>query len=933
VVRLRTNSIHRIISRRNNKTPMEHTMIEAPSLVRILQGVAAATKGPHDCLSPVLQWLRSPAPGPRTTAAVGVSGAEEEDQTTSRRLSFNDWQRAIANELSDTDEVSYHLLNVALALSLLRERSRQKKPVATVNGLSQCWDLVRGAMTADGPTGDLFTASRNSQGFLTVPLCSILSSQGDIDELFRLHVWLPDQQRGNPDLALHSHQCFGQGWILAGKGEDCVYDVQDAASPAEATHAEYALAWNDGTSLDSTYKVHPASSVIKNTGRLIKAIARHTAVHAREASYTIPADVTHRSRVDPQALHATLFFFDSHRGFVKGAGVLGPKDGDTFTHNRAETLSTPRVLAQQVNDVRTWELLMEEGRRHARHTDWEHALRAFDRALSLCQSSQNFPHAAHFRNLTLGKLGDTNRRFGRYEAAKDILESVIAEMSPGAHQVEFQGELGVSYRHMNRLEDAKSAFECQYRTAQRLGLELQMCRAVGNLGMVNYQLSQQQHRDEKLLDAAIHQLEQRVDKARRLSARQENDAARKSSLKTWEIIGLGRLSLCHYAHGNADKAVSTSLAAHELSKDLPDATVRAMTRFLHGRALLLQGRRMEALSLFNVPGTCSPAIAFAREPSEEHRTYLGELVDIGADMNIVDREGYTALDHAVFNGDAETEALVLAGLKKNAAQKIELQLSDARLRKQYRELFQEHMRPVLLSRGADCLQQLRLAYARALASDESKKYVFDRLKFVPWRDFGTLGRLPAFTDGKVGEWLSMDDSASEEQPADFLVFISYRWMKKATDATSPDDEEHTQYLRMKGAVEELLRLHPSVEEQRVGIWVDYACINQADPRAGVSALPLIIAQCNAMISLVDDDYYDRAWCCVEVLMAQTLRRSYGLHLWYEQVKRSEKSAELPCEWKLREGMGADIDVDKKRLTYEEDRPKIMFLERQSRLLG
>ncbi|PHH91525.1 hypothetical protein CDD83_128 [Cordyceps sp. RAO-2017] len=906
--------------------------IGASSLTRTLQGVEAATKGPRHAVEPVLQWLRSP-PCPETAAAAGLSG--QSAQEGPRQLSLDDWQQAIATELSARDDMSRRLFNLALALSFLRERGRRKLSVSG-HDLSRCWALVRGALTDNGPAGDLFAVSRNSQGFLTVPLCSLSSSQGDIDELFRLHVWLPDQRRGNPDFALHSHQCFGQSWILAGEGEDFVYDVQEAESPAEATHAEYALAWSDGKSLDSTYKVHSASSVVKRTGRLVKATATQSTVYTRDSSYTIAANVTHRSQVRPRAFHATLFFFDSRRGFVRGAAVLGPKDLDAVTHHRTEPDSTPRMLARQVDDARTWELLMEQGRSHARRTDWEHALREFDRALSLCQSSQSLPNTAHFRHLTLGELGSTNRRFGRYGTAKDILEKVIAEMDPSAHQVEFQGELGVSYRHMNRLEDAKAAFESQYRTAERLGLEWQMCRAIGNLGMVNFQLSQQ-HRDERLLDTAIRQLEQRVETARSLRAQTERQqgqgTALESPLKTWEVIGLGRLSLCHYARGNAEEAISTSLAALEITRDSPDATVRAMTRFFYGRALLLQGRRMEALSLFNVPGTCSPAIALAKEPSEEHRAYLKELVDIGADMNIVDQEGYTALDHAVFNGDSDTEALVLDGLRKNAAQKIELQLTDSRLRKQYRELFQEHMRPVLLGGGPDCLQQLRRAYAQALASDESKRQVFDSLKFVPWRHFAALGRLPGRVDGIVVEWQPPRDTEPCERSADFLIFISYRWMKKATDATSPDDEQHSQYLRMRRAVEELLRLHPSIDERRVGIWADYACIDQADPSTGVGALPLIVAQCNAIVSLVDDEYYDRAWCLVEVLMAQTLRRSYGLHLWYEQVDRPGESGELLSGWGLREGKGREVSIENKGVTYEEDRPKVMFLERQSRLLG
>lgn len=97
---------------------------------------------------------------------------------------------------------------------------------------------------------------------------------------------------------------------------------------------------------------------------------------------------------------------------------------------------------------------------------------------------------------------------------------------------------------------------------------------------------------------------------------------------------------------------------------------------------------------------------------------------------------------------------------------------------------------------------------------------------------------------------------------------------------------------------------------------------------------MILAQCDAMISLVDGEYYDRGWCSVEVLMAQTLRNSYGIHHWYEQLwLPAEPGKAREGRWQLREGVDREIVMEDKLLTFEEDRPKVMFLERQSKLLG
>lgn len=117
-----------------------------------------------------------------------------------------------------------------------------------------------------------------------------------------------------------------------------------------------------------------------------------------------------------------------------------------------------------------------------------------------------------------------------------------------------------------------------------------------------------------------------------------------------------------------------------------------------------------------------------------------------------------------------------------------------------------------------------------------------------------------------------------------------------------------------------------------------ACIDQNDPERGVAALPIIVAQCNAVISLIDDQYYDRAWCTVEAMLIQQLCREYGYHLWYEQPE-----TQLPREQSqdvneaggncLRAGpKDRLISARDKKLSFEADREKIFFLERQTNLL-
>lgn len=88
-----------------------------------------------------------------------------------------------------------------------------------------------------------------------------------------------------------------------------------------------------------------------------------------------------------------------------------------------------------------------------------------------------------------------------------------------------------------------------------------------------------------------------------------------------------------------------------------------------------------------------------------------------------------------------------------------------------------------------------------------------------------------------------------------------------------------------------------------------------------------------MISLVDEAYYERAWCAVEVMLFRKLTQSYHLHGWWEHTLHSPKTDR--CNGLLTEGnITRAIDVGTLKLTKEKlDRPKVEFLARQSELLG
>lgn len=212
-------------------------------------------------------------------------------------------------------------------------------------------------------------------------------------------------------------------------------------------------------------------------------------------------------------------------------------------------------------------------------------------------------------------------------------------------------------------------------------------------------------------------------------------------------------------------------------------------------------------ALFNPPDGATPAAALCKEPSEENRGYLQELVEAGAVMDRADEHGYTALDYAVFAGDAETERIVLNGINKRLQ-------TESRIRKSYRELFQEHLRPVLAKHeGGNVAALVRQAYTTALEEDAQARGFFDQLKSIKYADFCNFGRLPRSSDGLAQVHEAHPDGN------EFLVFMSYRWINNDKKAMTPDDQEGTQYRRMLAAIEKLLTLHPKVSRDKLQIWM------------------------------------------------------------------------------------------------------------------
>ncbi|KAI1392413.1 uncharacterized protein F4822DRAFT_390965 [Hypoxylon trugodes] len=312
--------------------------ISLSAVLRELQGVTVATKADQGDLNYITRIL---------TTEAGANRPLEDPPA----LTLRNWHARLKN--LDFGESQYHRASLAVSIAFLCETGRRNITVYPAD-LDFVWSTIYEAL-AD--TSIPYTVSRSSQGFLTIALSSLIKD-GNIEELFRLHVWEADGRRGTPELAIHSHQPFIQSWILAGEGKDYTYEACPEDTNASITLSEYALTWSTNTAGESgkNYKVHPMSSTVTNQNKPVHIVQKSAASHTRNMTYTVPTHVFHKSVVAPGTFHATLALFDSYRGFHRDAPVLGPSDGTSYTAKRDTATLTAPELARVVEIAREREL-------------------------------------------------------------------------------------------------------------------------------------------------------------------------------------------------------------------------------------------------------------------------------------------------------------------------------------------------------------------------------------------------------------------------------------------------------------------------------------------------------------------------------------------------------------------------------------------------
>lgn len=483
---------------------------------------------------------------------------------------------------------------------------------------------------------------------------------------------------------------------------------------------------------------------------------------------------------------------------------------------------------------------------------WQEKLRTLQDALSLC-NSPDFPQGQRRQQQILLEMGGIRRRFGQYDRALEILQQALkgSEHASPIMRAKILGELGVVYRHKNDFCKAQTAFDDQYilaRKAARIA-EAEICRAVGNKGKTAYNLSQQKEpHDENLLQTAFAQLREGITRARDLhqSLLREDPQSRYLAMaKSWETIGMDRLSLCHIAAGDNAEAVRVAEESQR-TQIIDDPTTKAFSRFFYGKALWHNCQRDEALQQWNAPsGKCGSAMALCKEPSAEHTVYLKLLAEAGVDFDSYDEQGFSALDYAVLS-DADDAKHMIAIIvdafrtllqrrfsmdcpsldkfeeKKRINDEIATRMQQSELRRHYRAILQERIRPQLRTDDADAIHELRKLYRESLAEDPSKQEVFDTFDYVKYSVFREHRQLPRSFEKVSNRFKKKSTDTADEDEDDFVIFFSYRWLGRISDPPleGPDDVHDTQWRRMINAIEEFLaQKGQTINQDRISLWL------------------------------------------------------------------------------------------------------------------
>jgi len=174
-----------------------------------------------------------------------------------------------------------------------------------------------------------------------------------------------------------------------------------------------------------------------------------------------------------------------------------------------------------------------------------------------------------------------------------------------------------------------------------------------------------------------------------------------------------------------------------------------------------------------------------------------------------------------------------------------------------------------------------------------------RMQVVPWKALEVLGHLPQYPDPEDSRFILDAESLLEEWVARqdeqgrvggriiCFSFFSHRWERPSMDPTlaHPDDAEHkkAKALTTYGRLGTCSIFSPTWTFEYF-FWIDYAGVNQWNPREKALAITMLSAWVSACVEIImynssTADYEPRAWTRVERMLGFTYCISPSSSTW------------------------------------------------------
>jgi hypothetical protein len=158
---------------------------------------------------------------------------------------------------------------------------------------------------------------------------------------------------------------------------------------------------------------------------------------------------------------------------------------------------------------------------------------------------------------------------------------------------------------------------------------------------------------------------------------------------------------------------------------------------------------------------------------------------------------------------------------------------------------------------------------RSLIKDANE--IGPAMRLLHCRCLEKLGRLPAFHEAMSEDAVAGINRFGAQRVEIFMV--SHRWLRPSLDPAlaHADDPQNTKAK----ALTEFARWRRRWVQRKHGFepeifyWVDFSCFDQQDVANYLPMLPLWVACCERMLRYETDDYHDRAWCRLELLLSHT----------------------------------------------------------------